>query len=146
MVHQYKNNGYNIVMDIESGAIHEVDDAMYEMIASYKSSSKEELFAKVGKVYPQLSADELEEIYDEIRTLEDEGSLFSEGAYEERVLDFSKRPTVVKALCLHIAHDCNLSCVYCFAEEGKYHGGKRELMSFETGKAAAESGSGFLRR
>ena len=138
MIHQFKNNGYNIVMDIESGAIHEVDDAMYEMIASYKNSSKEELFEKVAKAFPDLSGDELEEIYNEIRTLEEEGSLFSEGAYEERMMDFSRRPTVVKALCLHVAHDCNLSCGYCFAEEGKYHGDKRELMSLETGKAALD--------
>ena len=138
MIHQFKNNGYNIVMDIESGAVHQVDDAMYEMIALYKEHPKDELFSILRDRLPQTTEDEWEEIYQELRALEEEGSLFSEGSYEERLMDFSRRPTVVKAMCLHVAHDCNLSCRYCFAEEGKYHGSERELMSYETGKAALD--------
>ncbi|MBR1628286.1 MAG: thioether cross-link-forming SCIFF peptide maturase [Lachnospiraceae bacterium] len=138
MVHQFKNNGYNIVLDVESGAIHEVDDIAYEMIASYKNFPKKELFQKISELFPDLSEGEFEEIYGEIVQLEKEGSLFTEGDYEERMIDFSSRPVVVKALCLHVAHDCNLSCRYCFAEEGKYHGQVRELMDFETGKQALD--------
>ena len=125
-------------MDVESGAIHVVDDVTYDAIASYRKLTKEQLLLSLQETYPALSGDEFEEIYGEIAALEEEGSLFSEGAYEERMIDFSKRPVVVKALCLHVAHDCNLSCRYCFAEEGRYHGEKRELMSFETGKAALD--------
>ncbi|MCR5390854.1 MAG: thioether cross-link-forming SCIFF peptide maturase [Lachnospiraceae bacterium] len=138
MVHQFKNNGYNIVMDIESGSIHVVDDVCYDVIAGYKEDSKEELFKKISVRFPDITEADFEEVYEEIATLEREGSLFSEGDYEEKVMDFSARPTVVKALCLHVAHDCNLSCRYCFAEEGKYHGQTRELMDYEVGKQALD--------
>ena len=138
MIHQFKNNGYNIVMDIESGAIHVVDDVTYDAIASYKELTREELYAALLKDHPALTKDEFDEVCEEIGTLEEEGSLFSEGDYRKPMTDFSKRPTVVKALCLHVAHDCNLSCRYCFAEEGKYHGRERKLMDLATGKAALD--------
>ncbi len=144
MVHQYKNNGYNIVLDVNSGAIHVVDDATYEIIAMYGEHSREEIMEKLSVFYP---IDELAEAYDEVAELKDEGMLFTEDAYEGYIMDFKKRPTVVKALCLHIAHDCNLACRYCFAEEGEYHG-HRELMSLEVGKKALDfliANSGFRR-
>ena len=138
MIHQYKNNGYNIVMDINSGAIHVVDEVSYDMIALYEDHDKDAVIAEVAKTYPNISHEELEEAYDEITSLKEEGSLFTKDEYEDRVIDYTKRPTVVKALCLHIAHACNLSCKYCFAEEGLYHGKKAELMPYEVGKQALD--------
>ena len=134
MIHQYKNNGFNIVMDICSGAVHVVDDAAYDVISLYEDHSKEEIMDRLSSRY---SVQELEEAFDEIRELIDAGSLFTEDTYQDIVTDFKKRDTVVKALCLHIAHDCNLACRYCFAEEGEYHG-RRALMSFETGRQALD--------
>lgn len=125
-------------MDIESGAIHVVDDVTYDMIAIFEGKDHDEICHTIKEKYPDLSGDEIQEVYDEIMQLIEEESLFSEGDYREKLVDYSKRPTVVKALCLHVAHDCNLACKYCFAEEGEYHGGKRELMSYETGKAALD--------
>jgi uncharacterized protein len=138
LIHQYKNNGYNIVMDINSGAIHVVDEVSYDMIALYEDHDKDAVIAEVAKTYPNISREELEEAYDEITSLKEEGSLFTKDEYEDRVIDYTKRPTVVKALCLHIAHACNLSCKYCFAEEGLYHGKKAELMPYEVGKQALD--------
>ncbi|MCD7864828.1 MAG: thioether cross-link-forming SCIFF peptide maturase [Clostridiales bacterium] len=134
MIHQYKNNGYNIVLDVNSGAVHVVDDLTYEMISLYEDHSREEMFSLLSSSYPEQ---ELIEAYDEIQDLVREGQLFTEDEYESYIMDFKKRPTVVKALCLHIAHDCNLACRYCFAEEGEYHG-RRELMSFEVGRQALD--------
>ncbi|MCD8323525.1 MAG: thioether cross-link-forming SCIFF peptide maturase [Clostridiales bacterium] len=134
MIHQYKNNGYNIVLDVNSGAVHVVDDATYEIIALYEGHSKEEIVGQLSAAYPP---EELAEAYDEVAQLAADGLLFTEDEYEDYITDFKSRPTVVKALCLHIAHDCNLACRYCFAEEGEYHG-RRELMSFEVGKRALD--------
>ena len=134
MVHQYKNNGYNIVLDVNSGAIHVVDDVTYDVIAMFEEKSGEEIIEALKGTYPES---EIKEALDEIQSLKDDGELFTKDAYENYIMDFKKRPTVVKALCLHIAHDCNLACQYCFAEEGEYHG-RRALMSYETGKQALD--------
>ncbi len=137
MIHQYKNNGYNIVLDVNSGAIHVVDDLTYEIIAQFESKTKEEI-VKALEGREDAKAEDIAEAYDEVAELKEEGSLFTEDTYEPYMKDFAKkRQTVVKALCLHIAHDCNLACRYCFAEEGEYHG-RRALMSFEVGKAALD--------
>lgn len=136
MVHQYKNNGYNIVMDVDSGAIHVVDEVTYDLIALYNDHKKSEIAEILQEKYPRVSKDEIFEAYDEVQSLVDDGSLFTHDVYKDRVEEFSKRPNVVKALCLNIAHDCNLRCKYCFADEGAYHGQKRELMPFEVGKQA----------
>ena len=138
MLHQYKNNGFNIVLDVNSGAIHVVDDITYDIISDYESLSKEEIVEKLAAMHQGVSAEEISEAYDEVAELEKEEALFTKDIYEDRVIDYTKRPTVVKALCLHIAHDCNLSCKYCFAEEGLYHGKKAELMPFEVGKQALD--------
>ena len=134
MVHQYKNNGYNIVLDVNSGAIHVVDDVTYDVIAMFEEKSGEEIIEALKGTYPES---EIKEALDEIQSLKDDGELFTKDAYENYIMDFKQRPTVVKALCLHIAHDCNLACQYCFAEEGEYHG-RRALMSYETGKQALD--------
>lgn len=134
MVHQYKNNGYNIVLDVNSGAIHVVDDVTYDAIALYEELDADGI---VNRLKDKYSETDIREALEEIEELKKDEALFTEDAYEEYIGDFKKRPTVVKALCLHIAHDCNLRCRYCFADEGEYHG-KRELMSYEVGKAALD--------
>ena len=132
MVHQYKNNGYNIVMDVCSGAIHVVDDVTYDVIALFEEHD-------FGSIKKQLSyrEEEIEEAYQEVLELKEQGLLFTEDIYEDYITEVKNRKTVVKALCLHIAHDCNLACRYCFAEEGEYKG-DRSLMSAKVGKAALD--------
>ena len=135
MVHQYQNNGYNIVLDVNSGAIHVVDELMYAVIGLYEEHTPQQIIEKLRDTFEE--ADVLEAL-DEIEQLKKDELLFTPDEYEDYIEDISKnRQTVVKALCLHIAHDCNLACKYCFAEEGEYHG-KRELMSYEVGKAALD--------
>ncbi|MCI8992446.1 MAG: thioether cross-link-forming SCIFF peptide maturase [Eubacterium sp.] len=134
MVHQYRNNGYNIVLDVNSGAVHVVDEVVYEAVALYEKHEKEEIAAILSGKYPPR---EIEEAIEEIGQLKKEGLLFTEDEYEDYISVVTKRPTVVKALCLHISHDCNLACRYCFAGEGEYHG-ERAFMSFEVGKAALD--------
>ncbi len=134
MVHQYKNNGYNIVLDVNSGAIHVVDDVTYDVIALWEDHTREEIVEQLRSDYAEA---DITEAMEEVAELEKDEALFTKDGYEDYIIDFKKRPTVVKALCLHIAHDCNLACRYCFAEEGEYHG-RRALMSYEVGKAALD--------
>lgn len=134
MVHQYKNNGYNIVLDVNSGAVHLVDELTYEVIALWEQTDREGILECLQEKYDRS---ELEEAIAEVAQLEEQGDLFTEDDYEGYIGDVTQRDTVVKALCLHIAHDCNLACRYCFAEEGEYHG-RRALMSYEVGKAALD--------
>lgn len=139
MVHQYKNNGYNIVLDVCSGSVHVVDDLVYDMIAMYEDHDLEAIKAAIIEKYNDTySVEDITDAYDDIKELADSGQLFTEDVYKDVIIDFKKRKTVVKALCLHIAHDCNLACQYCFADEGEYHGQKRELMSLEVGKRALD--------
>ena len=134
MIHQYKNNGYNIVLDVNSGCVHVTDDLMYRMIAMYESHSLDEIICDLQCEYPEA---DIKEAYEEIEILKKDGQLFTEDSYEPYISMMDDRPTVVKAMCLHIAHDCNLACKYCFAEEGEYHG-RRALMSLEVGKKALD--------
>lgn len=134
MVHQYKNNGYNIVLDVNSGAVHVVDDVVYDALPLFEDHTQSEIESCLRGKYP---VEEIREAVTEISQLKEAEALFTPDEYEGYIEEFTNRPTVVKALCLHIAHDCNLACRYCFAQEGEYHG-KRELMSFETGKAALD--------
>ena len=133
MVHQYKNNGYNMVLDVASGSVHVVDDLTYEVIALYEDHTLEEIIKELSS----WDEKDVKESYEEVTELKDAGVLFTEDCYEEYICGFKDRPTVVKALCLHIAHDCNLACRYCFAEEGEYKG-RRALMSAEVGKKALD--------
>ena len=134
MIHQYKNNGYNIVMDICSGSVHVVDDVVYDAIAMYEGHTEDEIRMALIPVYGE---EDVTEALAEIKELIAQEMLFTEDTYQQYVMDFKKRQTVVKALCLHVAHDCNLACQYCFAEEGEYHG-RRALMSYEVGKKALD--------
>lgn len=162
MIHQYKNNGYNIVLDVNSGMIHVVDDLAYDIIAMYnkdvqstdtiseddKDKIMNEMLEKYNKQeYAALFEDTagdtnaikiaISEAIEDIEQLKKDGALFTQDIYEQYITDFKSRSTVVKALCLHIAHDCNLACRYCFAEEGEYQG-DRSLMSYEVGKKALD--------
>ena len=134
MIHQYKNNGYNIVLDVNSGSVHVVDDMVYDIIGLYENNTLEQITDALRDRY---SVQDIKEAYEEIGELKEAGQLFTEDIYEPYIDNFKDRPTVVKALCLHIAHDCNLACKYCFAEEGEYHG-RRALMSYEVGKKALD--------
>ena len=147
MIHQYKNNGYNIVLDVYSGAVHVVDDLCYDVIAVLNEPDEEptaeilksdltweNLKKRLGDTY---SEEDLRDALDDVIELTEDGKLFTKDEFEYLVPIVKKRKTVVKALCLHIAHDCNLACRYCFAEEGEYHG-RRALMSYEVGKKALD--------
>ena len=148
MVHQYKLNGYNIVLDTCSGSVHVVDDVAYDIIALYQQHEAEEIVKEILSKYdglPDITREEVLLYLEDIRALEKAGKLFSADIYENMAFDFKNRSQVVKALCLHVAHTCNLNCSYCFASQGKYQG-DRALMSFEVGKQAfdfliANSGS-----
>lgn len=169
MIHQYKNNGYNIVLDVNSGSVHVVDALAYDLIQAYTEAGMDKKchdacarveqeaektggFAEVTDAAYQKEREQLlegflertgyskedtQEAAAEIEELCREGELFTEDIYENYAGDLKQRKTVVKALCLHIAHDCNLACRYCFAGEGEYHG-DRGLMSFEVGKKALD--------
>ncbi len=142
MIHRYINNGYHIVLDVNSGSVHVVDELAYDVIPivekllAQKVEGKEQIVEAAAQ---QLSRkySEVEETVEEIFSLKEEGVLFTEDIYEKYIDSFKNRETVVKALCLHIAHDCNLACKYCFAGEGEYHG-HRALMSLDVGKKALD--------
>ena len=135
MIHQYINNGIPIVLDVNSGSVHVVDELVYEMVAGMAGGADfDEICTGLLARYPR---EEIEGAWEECLELKKQGMLFTEDVYEKAIGHFSHRPTVVKALCLHIAHDCNLACRYCFAEEGEYHG-RRALMSYEVGKKALD--------
>ena len=138
MVHQYKLNGYNIVLDTCSGSVHTVDEVAYDIIAMYKTSTKEEIVSAILEKYghmPDVNEDEILACLEDIASLEESGKLFSKDQFEGLAYDYKNNSKVVKALCLHVAHTCNLNCSYCFASQGKYQG-ERALMSFEVGKQA----------
>ena len=138
MIHQYKQCGYNIVLDICSGAVHIVDDIAYDIISLYENKEKNEVIAEISKKYGDVPRDEIVECYDQVTELKNSGELFTEDNFEPMAGELkAKTSGVIKALCLHIAHTCNLNCSYCFASQGKYHG-ERALMSFEVGKRALD--------
>ena len=138
MVHQYKLNGYNIVLDTCSGSVHAVDEVAYDVIELYKTHSEEQILSLLLEKHadkPDVTREELLECLADVRALEQAGKLFSKDVYEDLAIDYKNNSNVVKALCLHVAHTCNLNCSYCFASQGKYQG-DRALMSFEVGKQA----------
>ena len=135
MVHQYKLNGYNIVLDTASGSVHAVDEVAYDIIEMYKTSTSEEITEVITKKYADVSAADVLECLDDIADLENAGKLYSKDEYEELACNYKNNSKVIKALCLHVAHTCNLNCSYCFASQGKYQG-DRAIMSFEVGKRA----------
>ena len=146
MIHQYRNNGYNIVMDVNSGAVHVVDELCYDVIAHLAAGEEpdeaaldrpETLEGLLAALKDRYKEEEIREALEDVKELTREGRLFTRDVFEPMIDQVKQRKTVVKALCLHIAHDCNLACKYCFAEEGEYHG-RRALMSYEVGKKALD--------
>ncbi len=138
MIHQYKLGGYNIVLDVCSGAVHAVDEIAYDIIAMFEENDRQTVLDAVQATYPTVSRGDLEECYDQVASLKAAGKLFAPDTFEPMAGTLKKKTAgVVKALCLHIAHSCNLNCSYCFASQGNYHG-ERALMSFEVGKAALD--------
>ncbi|MBQ3078340.1 MAG: thioether cross-link-forming SCIFF peptide maturase [Clostridia bacterium] len=141
MVHQYQLNGYNIVLDSCSGSIHSVDEVAYDIIALWFEKPPEEIVAAMLEKYrdrEDVTREELLACIEDIRELIGAGQLFSPDTFREMAGTFKERSgDVVKALCLHVAHTCNLNCAYCFASQGKYQG-ERALMSFEVGKQALD--------
>ncbi len=136
MIHKFKNNGYNIVLDVNSGSVHVVDDIAYDAISLYEENP-DTVKSEIMKLYKELNENDADELIQDIESLEESGELFSEDIYEDYIDEIADRQTVVKALCLHIAHDCNLSCRYCFAGKGEYNG-ESALMSLDVGKRALD--------
>ena len=138
MVHRYKLNHFNIVLDVCSGSIHAVDELTYDMIGLYEGSDRSAVLAAMGKQYPDTSESELNEVYDQLSALKDAGKLFAPDTFAPMAGKLKEKSAgVVKALCLHVAHTCNLNCAYCFASQGKYHG-ERAVMSLDVGKRALD--------
>ncbi|MBQ1978209.1 MAG: thioether cross-link-forming SCIFF peptide maturase [Ruminococcus sp.] len=141
MIHQYKLGGYNIVLDVCSGAIHVVDEVAYDIIEMFEAHSREEILTAMNKKYADredISCSDIEECFAQVESLKENGKLFSPDTFEPMAGDLkAKTAGVIKALCIHIAHTCNLNCSYCFASQGKYHG-DRAMMSFEVGKRALD--------
>lgn len=140
MVHQYQLNGYNIVLDTCSGSVHVVDDVAYDVIAMYADHTPDEIVSAMMEKYgdrPDVTEEDLRQCIEDVTALKEAGKLWSPDVYEDMAFDFKNRNTVVKALCLHVAHTCNLNCSYCFASQGRYEG-ERALMSFEVGKRAMD--------
>ncbi len=141
MVHTYKSNGYNIVLDVNSGAVHCVDEVAYDIIEMLAAEiDRESITEDILKKYahlPEVTKEEINDVFEDVDELTKQGKLFSEDIYAGMSGEFKKRQSVLKAICLHVAHDCNLRCKYCFAEEGEYKG-SRGLMSYEVGKKALD--------
>ena len=141
MVHQYKLGDYNIVLDICSGSVHAVDEVAYEIIALYEAKDRDSIITEMSQKFAgrnDISVTDIEECYDQVTALKEAGKLFAPDTFEPMAGKLKEKTAgVVKALCLHIAHTCNLNCSYCFASQGKYHG-DRAVMSFEVGKRALD--------
>ena len=141
MIHQYKLGGYNIVLDVCSGGVHVVDDVAYDIISMFETESREDILAAMKEKYvgkDGITEADIEECYEDVVSLKDSGKLFAPDTFEPMAGHLkAKTSGVIKALCLHIAHTCNLNCSYCFASQGKYHG-ERAVMSFEVGKQALD--------
>ncbi|MBQ7821292.1 MAG: thioether cross-link-forming SCIFF peptide maturase [Clostridia bacterium] len=141
MIHQYKLGKYNIVLDICSGSVHAVDEVAYDIIEMFEDNDRQTVIDAMSKKYAErsdITQNDINECYDQVLSLKENGKLFAPDTFEPMAGHLkAKTSGVVKALCLHIAHTCNLNCEYCFASQGKYHG-ERAVMSFEVGKRALD--------
>ena len=140
MIHQYKLNGFNIVLDVCSGSVHVVDDVAYDIIAEFENKEKDVIVAEMLEKYAheEVTREDVLECFAQVEELKENGKLFAPDTFEPMANKLKEKTAgVVKALCLHIAHTCNLNCSYCFASQGKYHG-DRAVMSFEVGKQALD--------
>ena len=141
MIHCYKSLGLNIVLDVASGSVHVVDEVAYDIIERYETESKEDIKKYILEKYKNrddVTESDVEDCFDDIEELRENGKLFANDTFEPMAGELKKKSAgIVKALCMHIAHTCNLNCSYCFASQGKYHG-DRAVMSFEVGKQALD--------
>ena len=138
MIHQYKLGGFNIVLDVCSGSVHVVDEVAYDIISLFENNEKEYVIQKVCELHTDIAEAEILDCYSQIEELKNSGKLFAPDTFESMAGALKEKTAgVVKALCIHIAHTCNLNCEYCFASQGKYHG-DRAVMSFEVGKRALD--------
>jgi len=137
LIHKYKMMELNIVLDVNSGAVHVVDDIVYDMLDFVNEENIQNMPSDIYEKLYSYTKEQIDEAYSEIKDLYDNKVLFSVDEYADIAKNWNKR-SVVKALCLHIAHDCNLRCKYCFADTGEFNGGERCLMSAETGKKAID--------
>ena len=147
MIHQYRLNGYNIVLDVNSGSVHNVDDVAYDIIRYFsmaidegREPDRDEIVRKIMDQYgdrEDVTVRDVNDCIDDVISLREAGKLFAEDIYRPKASYLKDRHTEVKALCLHVAHTCNLNCSYCFASQGRFHG-ERALMSFETAKRAMD--------
>ena len=141
MIHAYKMNGYNIILDQNSGCVHSVDEVAYDIITLYESKSKDEIKAYILDKYSDrddVTSEDIDLCFEDIEALKADGRLFSKDTFEATAKEFKKRQGVIKAICLHVAHGCNLNCEYCFAGKGEYGGADKGLMSLEVGKRALD--------
>lgn len=137
MIHQYKLNGHNIVIDTYSGSVHAVDDVAYDVISMFETADKEEIVRKISENHKNITDGDILKCIDDVAELKASGQLFAEDIYADKADVLKNKNSDIKALCLHVAHTCNLNCSYCFAAQGKYQG-ERALMSFEVGKRALD--------
>lgn len=141
MIHQYRLGGYNIVLDICSGSVHAVDEVAYDIIGMFEGNSRETVLKAVAEKYAKradITEQDISECYDQVLRLRDSGKLFAPDTFEQMAGHLKEKTAgVVKALCLHVAHTCNLNCAYCFASQGNYHG-DRAVMTYEVGKQALD--------
>ena len=141
MIHAFKMNGYNIILDQNSGCVHSVDEATYDIINMYETTPKEEIKKAILEKYKdddEVCEEDIDLCFQDIESLIADGRLFAKDTFEDTALEFKKRQGVIKAICLHVAHGCNLNCEYCFAGKGEYGGADKGLMSFEVGKRALD--------
>ena len=141
MIHQYKLGGFNVVLDVCSGSVHVVDEVAYDVISLFEKLGRDEIIEKMLEKYgssEEVTRDDIAECYEQVLELKEAGKLFTPDTFEPMAGKLKEKTAgVVKALCLHIAHTCNLNCSYCFASQGKYHG-DRAVMSYEVGKRALD--------
>lgn len=138
MIHAYQLNGYNIILDANSGSVHAVDPLAYDAITMLDAgTSRADIAAALLAKYPGTTTADIDDVFADVDELTAAGRLFAPDPWAEHAFDFKNRSNVVKALCLHVAHSCNLSCAYCFAAQGKFHG-EAALMPFEVGKRALD--------
>ena len=140
MVHQYKLDDYNIVLDTCSGSVHLVDEVAYDIIELYKQNNGLEIVDIILDRYKdneEVTKEEILACIEDIEELEKDEKLYTIDDFEKLSCDFKNNSTVIKAICLHVSHTCNLNCSYCFARQGKYHGNDA-LMSYEVGKQALD--------
>ena len=141
MIHAYKMNGYNIILDQNSGCVHSVDEVAYDIITMYEKHTKVQITDFILDKYksqPDVTKEEIDLCFDDIEALKADGRLFSVDNFEIDAKEFKNRQGVIKAICLHVAHGCNLNCEYCFAGKGEYGGADKGLMSLEVGKKALD--------